>query len=136
MFDNRLSILREESGMSKKDVAVALKIPYTTYLNYENDIREPNSDTLIKIAKLYGVSIDYLLGMSDVITTDIDLKARKRKMKPTNKIIFPEKLNVGNQLDNFVGTLLDLGLTITMRMNSCEDTVIEIFEKESGGSDE
>lgn len=57
-------------------------------------------------------------------------------MKPTNKIIFPEKLNVGNQLDNFVGTLLDLGLTITMRMNSCEDTVIEIFEKESGGSDE
>ena len=136
MFNNRLSILREKSGMSKKDVAAALKIPYTTYLNYENDIREPNSDTLIKIAKLYGVSIDYLLGMSDVIITDIDLKVRKRKMKPTNKIIFPEKLNVGNQLDNFVGTLLDLGLAVSMKRDSCENVIIEIFEKESGGSDE
>ena len=74
MFENRLSLLRDEKGLTKSEVAKSLGIPYTTYLNYENDIREPNSDTLIKIAKYYNVSIDYLLGVSDVRTTDIDVQ--------------------------------------------------------------
>lgn len=62
MFDNRLLKLREKTGKSKKEVADALQMPYTTYLNYEADLREPSSEVLIKLADFYGVSIDYLLG--------------------------------------------------------------------------
>lgn len=87
MFEKRLTQLREEKGISKKEAANALDIPYTTYLNYENDIREPNSDTLIKIAKLYNVSIDYLLGMSNVKTQEIDVKQICEKTGLSEKAI-------------------------------------------------
>ncbi len=74
MFDDRLTKLREEIGLNKKEVAKALNMPYTTYLNYENNEREPNSETLIQIANFFNVSIDFLLGVSDVKTTDINIQ--------------------------------------------------------------
>lgn len=48
--------------MTMREVASKLEIPYTTYVNYEKGLREPNSEMLIKIANFYGVTIDYLLG--------------------------------------------------------------------------
>lgn len=66
MFDDRLKKLREEKKMNKKEVAIALNMPYSTYLSYENNDREPSSDVLIKIAKYFEVSIDYLLGLSKI----------------------------------------------------------------------
>lgn len=58
---NRMKELRDERGISMKDAANALAMPYTTYVNYEKGVREPNSETLIKIADFYNTSIDYLL---------------------------------------------------------------------------
>ena len=59
---NRMQSLRMEKGLNMKEAAQALKMPYTTYVNYEKGTREPNSEILIKIAQFYGTSIDYLLG--------------------------------------------------------------------------
>lgn len=58
---NRMKELREERGISMKEAAQRLNMPYTTYVNYEKGMREPNSETLIKIADFYNTSIDYLL---------------------------------------------------------------------------
>lgn len=58
---NRMRELREERGITMKEAAGALNMPYTTYVNYEKGVREPNSETLIKIADFYNTSIDYLL---------------------------------------------------------------------------
>ena len=57
----RLKNLRMQAGYNKKQVADMLSMPYTTYNNYETDAREPGSETLRKLSKLYSVSIDYLL---------------------------------------------------------------------------
>ena len=59
---NRMKQLREEKGLNMKDVAKALGMPYTTYVNYEKGAREPNSETLIQIANFFGVSVDFLVG--------------------------------------------------------------------------
>lgn len=59
---NRIHDLRLESKKSMRQVAEKLKIPYTTYVNYEKGLREPNSEMLIKIANFYGVTVDYLVG--------------------------------------------------------------------------
>ena len=48
--------------MTMKQAAVVLGLPYTTYVNYEKGVREPNSETLIKLADYYNVSTDYLMG--------------------------------------------------------------------------
>ena len=59
---NRMKQLREEKGLNMKDVAKALGMPYTTYVNYEKGTREPSSEILIQIANFFGTSIDYLVG--------------------------------------------------------------------------
>lgn len=61
---NRMKPLREEKGLNMKEAAAALRLPYTTYRNYEQGLREPNSETLVQIANFYGVSVDYLIGRS------------------------------------------------------------------------
>lgn len=62
---NRMKELREERKLNMKEAAQRLGIPYTTYVNYEKGLREPNSEMLIQIADFYNTSIDYLLGRSD-----------------------------------------------------------------------
>lgn len=61
----KLKQLRIDSGKSMADVAKALKIPYSTYVNYEKGTREPNSEMLITLADYYGVSIDYIIGRTE-----------------------------------------------------------------------
>lgn len=62
---NRLRQLRERKGLTMKDTARALELPYTTYVNYEKGAREPGSDMLVKLADFFDTSIDYLLCKSE-----------------------------------------------------------------------
>ena len=65
MFDERLKKLREERGLTQKQVAEALNMNPRTYSSYENNEREPNSEILLLIADLFDVSIDYLVGYDE-----------------------------------------------------------------------
>ncbi len=62
----RLKELRESSGKSMAQVSRDMNIPYTTYVGYEKGAREPNSETLIALASYYNVSVDYIIGRSDI----------------------------------------------------------------------
>ena len=62
MFEGRLKFLREQKGITMKKLASDLNMPYTTYINYEKNTREPNSEVLISIADYFNVTTDYLLG--------------------------------------------------------------------------
>ena len=62
----RLHELREEQVLNMSQMAQALNMKYTTYISYEKGEREPNSELLIKFAKFFDVSIDYLIGFSDI----------------------------------------------------------------------
>ena len=66
----RLAELRKSRGLTMKEVAQALKIPYTSYVNYEKGEREPSIDKLIFIADFYKISLDYLMGRTSKITDD------------------------------------------------------------------
>lgn len=63
-----------------KQLADELNIPYTTYVGYEKNEREPNSEILIDIATFFNVSTDYLLGrkknikINENLTTNISQK--------------------------------------------------------------
>lgn len=63
-FSNKLTALREDKGWSKTYVAKQLGIPtMQTYANWEYGRTEPDFKTVTKIANLFNVSADYLLGM-------------------------------------------------------------------------
>ena len=54
--------LRKKRGLTMRQAADALAIPYTTYVNYEKGLREPNSEKLLLLSEFFGVSVDELLG--------------------------------------------------------------------------
>ena len=60
----RLKRLREDWGLNMKQMAQKLNMPYTTYVGYEKNEREPNLTTLAMLAVCFGVSVDYLVGIS------------------------------------------------------------------------
>lgn len=61
-FSERLKMLRTSKGLKQKDIASILKINPNTYCRYENGDRTPPPEILIKLAEIFNVSTDYLLG--------------------------------------------------------------------------
>ena len=66
MFGIRLHTLRKERKLRQEDMAKQLGIARTTYAMYEQGNREPDYNTLIKLATFFEVSIDYLLGTTEI----------------------------------------------------------------------
>lgn len=62
MIGNKLKALREKMGLSQKAFAEKYEINSNTLASYELEKREPNIEMLIKFSKIYGVSVDYLIG--------------------------------------------------------------------------
>lgn len=61
----RLKDLREDRDMAQKQIAAVLGIDQRVYSNYETGKRDIPVRHLIKLADYYGVSADYLLGMTN-----------------------------------------------------------------------
>ena len=57
--------LREDNDMSQKQIAELLNISQTTYSKYELGKRNMPIESLIKLARFYNVSLDYLVGETD-----------------------------------------------------------------------
>ncbi len=64
-FGERITQLRKEKGLNRKQFADYLGIPSTTLRNYEINAREPGHVFLKQVSQIFHVSIDYLLGMSE-----------------------------------------------------------------------
>lgn len=63
MFGENLAELRKESGYDQKKLGELLGVSYHTISSYERGRSQPNHEMLIRIAKLFDVSLDYLLGL-------------------------------------------------------------------------
>ncbi|MBR2337593.1 MAG: helix-turn-helix transcriptional regulator [Clostridia bacterium] len=61
----KLKELREENNISQTDLAKILNIKQNTYSQYETGKRQLPIDTLIKLAKFYKTTTDYILGLED-----------------------------------------------------------------------
>lgn len=65
-LSQRLKTLRKEYEITQRDICSKLSISTATLSQYENGLRQPSYDILKKIADFYNVSIDYLLGRTDI----------------------------------------------------------------------
>ena len=62
---NRLKELRKEKKLTQKELAKKTDIPYRTLQRWENGETDIKSDKANELAKLFNVSVSYLLGYSD-----------------------------------------------------------------------
>ena len=61
----RIRDLREDRDFTQKQLAKKLNCSQQVYSNYELGQRDIPTDILIKLSKIYNVSVDYILGLSD-----------------------------------------------------------------------
>ena len=62
MIADMLKKMREQKKLTQQDVADGINVNSSTYKNYEYGRREPDLETVSKLADFYGVTTDYLLG--------------------------------------------------------------------------
>ena len=67
---NRIKLLREEKGVYQKDLAKVLNVTTPVINYYENEKRTISAKSASLLADYFGVSIDYLLGKSDIKNQD------------------------------------------------------------------
>ena len=65
IFQERLRSVRNEQGISQKQVAAGINITEVGYRNYEGGRRKPNFDVLVSLASFFNISLDYLVGLTN-----------------------------------------------------------------------
>lgn len=106
-FNRILTLLRKERGITQKEAAKNLGISQALLSHYEKGIRECGLDFLVRVASFYGVSCDYLLGISpdrsgltlqveDIPESDdkSDVRYRGSVLPTLNKKLIANSLNI------------------------------------------
>ena len=104
---NRIALLRNSRHYTQDELSTLLGISRAALSHYEKGRREPDYETLIKIADLFKVSLDYIMNRTDNPTIQLDQEVRK----------FSEGLELSDEelLEKF-------GLTIDGRKLSAEES--------------
>ena len=86
-MNSNIKLIREKSGKTQKECADILSITLRAWQGYEQGIREPKYEVLCKIADLFNVSLDYLLGRDtgepdtlDKLSSEFNMSALERKI--------------------------------------------------------
>ena len=66
MIGEILRVLRDEKGLTLKQMGEILGVSHMTYQRYEKNDTDVSTDMLVKLSDFYGVSADYLLGRTDI----------------------------------------------------------------------
>ncbi len=64
-MDNRIKDLREDRDLTQTQVAKAIGITQRKYSYIETGTQQLTDEILVKLAKFYGVTVDYILKLSD-----------------------------------------------------------------------
>lgn len=72
-LSDKLRILRIKKGLSQEQIANVLGVTKSVISAYECQLRNPTFDKLIKLAQLYNVSTDYLLGVKNNKKVELEL---------------------------------------------------------------
>ena len=85
-FRHRIKALREDAQLTQKELGEKLGFSDTTITNYESGKRHPEYDTLIKIANLFGVTTDYLVGKDNTWAYSLPEDLREFVLDPENEV--------------------------------------------------
>ena len=96
-FSERLKNLRKEAGFTQVDVASKLGISQPAYASWERGVKKPTQENLVKIAQIFNVSIDYLVGNSEEKLDELDniellFRMNSKGLTDEEKAIFKKEL--------------------------------------------
>lgn len=65
-FAGRLRELRKEAGYTQEELAKMIGKTRSAVAGYESENKEPDLETLARLAQIFKVSVEYLMGLSDI----------------------------------------------------------------------
>lgn len=89
MLGQRIKELRKINKMTQQDLADKLKLAKSTISQYENSVNEPDNLTMQRIADIFEVSVDYLLGRTNENNT-ITVSGKEINLSPEELKLFEE----------------------------------------------
>ena len=98
----RIKILQEATSISNKAIAETLHVAYNTVSGYVNDKSEMTFESLVKLADLFDVSTDYLLGRTDVPEIPLRLSDSERRLILELRTLNPDQKAVAAQNVRFM----------------------------------
>ena len=94
MFTERLKALRKEAGLTQKELAKQIETSQPSYQYWEKGTRKPSRENIKKLATIFNVSTDYLLGNSDIKNPEDELSNVEILFRKTSKNMTPEQKEV------------------------------------------
>ena len=108
---NRLKELREKNGITQKAFANSCNIATSTYNQYETGKRQPDLETLKKLAEKLQVTVDYLLGGEEKEKPVHVDEPEQGRISPEKKILLSAFDRASDDDRRVLWTLLDRYLT-------------------------
>ena len=129
---NNLQKLRKEKKLTQKQLAEKLNVTTVTIQNYENNRRIPNIQTLEKLANIFNVQIDYIMGKSKIKTFDMQIV--NDDLKQINKLCENSNTEVSKIIRNIVDKMYltintpaeNMELDFLKNINDIYDTIWKI----------
>ncbi|MCC0642475.1 MULTISPECIES: helix-turn-helix transcriptional regulator [unclassified Clostridioides] len=123
MIGAKLKQLRIKNNLKQSDVALLLNVTQGAVGMYENDKRTPSAELIVRLAELFNVTTDYLLGHTE---TNYSVNAN-----------IPEMPSIVNEEDTFIYNILDEKKDIEsledmnklLENTDCNDEVKEVLRK-------
>ena len=72
LLGTRIKQLRNKNGLTQSSLGAIVNVTKVSICCYENGTRFPSLETLIDLAKVFNVSVDYLLGLDNNVISDQD----------------------------------------------------------------
>lgn len=134
LFSERFKQLKEEKhGMTLKELSQKLDITVPNLSYYMNG-REPNYDTLIKIANYFNVTVDWLIGRTDArnpSSSDTLSTIEERLSQENNiKLSSDEALKYYLSIQDMVLDVLDYVYIMVLRFYNDENKEFDLFLKQ------
>ena len=109
IFSKRLSLLLEKHDMTQKDLSVKIGVTEATISRYFSNTVNPRMDLVNKIAKLFDVSVDYLVGNDDMMNNDNEYKELYERVynDPDLKIFFNKTKELTKDEMKWVLSIID-----------------------------
>lgn len=121
---SRIKELREREGMNQQQLADRLGIPRPAVSQIESGARKVSADELVLLARIFHVSVDYLVGLADmprVTLPDTD-RSSSKTARSEMRINVPQK-----NLDKFKEVLLYVLSRVGAKPNIGETVLYKLF---------
>lgn len=99
----RIKELREEYGMTQKELAQKISNVQRNISNWENGASEPDCETILRLAELFNVSVDELFGRSiEPAPVQFDTETDFALLRLLRRLSPEQKTAVKNLIDAFI----------------------------------